>query len=219
MVHTRIEEAFSMSPILIATQMDSILTQSFLDADSYYWKECASLDPTDASGSTAVVVIFMLNGALGWEMWCANVGDSEAVISNTMGLKVLTERHTCSKPSESARIQSLGGRVIFGRLFGQLEVSRAFGDFNFKKPKNSVNFCTAEPKVYGYVLDVEDKFVILASDGFWDVTSYIDAVEYVKKHFEEETNLNQISENLCSLALSKGSSDNVTVMIVKLEHQ
>jgi serine/threonine protein phosphatase PrpC len=47
---------------------------------------------------------------------------------------VLTEKHRVSEKKERERIDSLGGTVIFGRLFGDLSVTRALGDREYKKP-------------------------------------------------------------------------------------
>jgi serine/threonine protein phosphatase PrpC len=47
---------------------------------------------------------------------------------------VLTEKHRVSEKKERERIDNLGGTVIFGRLFGDLSVTRALGDREYKKP-------------------------------------------------------------------------------------
>jgi protein phosphatase 2C len=73
------------------------------------------------------------------------------------------------RPDELERIQAAGGRVIFwdgARVFGVLAMSRAIGD-SYLKP-----YVISDPEVK--VLerkDGEDEFLILASDGLWDVVS------------------------------------------------
>jgi len=63
--------------------------------------------------------------------------DGEGVVDDTKSqLKaiVLTREHKAIFPQERSRIQKAGGSVgSNGRLQGRIEVSRAFGDRQFKK--------------------------------------------------------------------------------------
>jgi len=45
---------------------------------------------------------------------------------------LLTKRHVATDPEENTRIKSVGGAVCFGRVYGTLAISRAFGDYEFK---------------------------------------------------------------------------------------
>lgn len=73
------------------------------------------------------------------------------------------------RPDELERIHAAGGRVIFwdgARVFGMLAMSRAIGD-SYLKP-----FVISDPEVRVVERkDGEDEFLILASDGLWDVVS------------------------------------------------
>ena len=59
-------------------------------------------------------------------------------------------------------------------------------------------------------------FLILACDGLWDKMSYQESVDFVYNSHKAGKNLNEISNLLVAEALSKGSMDNVTVVIVML---
>ena len=73
-------------------------------------------------GSTACVLL-RLNG--GDQLWCANVGNSRAVIGAPGGeIRRLSFDHTPAVPEELARITAAGGEVEFGYLDGILEISR-----------------------------------------------------------------------------------------------
>ncbi|XP_020095061.1 probable protein phosphatase 2C 67 isoform X3 [Ananas comosus] len=86
-------------------------------------------------GATAVCV-----WVLGQTVMVANIGDAKAVLARSSSadqrLKaiVLTREHKAIYTQERTRIQKAGGSVgSNGRLQGRLEVSRAFGDRQFKK--------------------------------------------------------------------------------------
>lgn len=77
------------------------------------------------SGSTAVSVL--LNGD---RMVVCHVGDSRAVLSKKGIAVALTEDHAPGLPSETKRIQGMGGFVRNGLVGNLLSVSRCFGDFD-----------------------------------------------------------------------------------------
>lgn len=71
-------------------------------------------------------------------------------------------------PAEKNRITAAGGFVDFGRVNGNLALSRAIGDFEFKKsaelpPESQI--VTAFPEVEVHDLTDEDEFLVLACDG------------------------------------------------------
>lgn len=71
---------------------------------------------------------------------------------------------------EKARISAAGGFVDFGRVNGNLALSRAIGDFEFKKsaelsPEQQI--VTAYPDVTVHELSDDDEFLVIACDGTW----------------------------------------------------
>ena len=67
---------------------------------------------------------------------CANVGDSRCVVGSNSRTIPLSEDHKPSNPEESERIVNGGGFVQFDRVNGELAMSRAFGDFQYKSNSN-----------------------------------------------------------------------------------
>ena len=65
-----------------------------------------------------------------------------------------------------------------GYLNGKLAVSRALGDFHLKDCVPSP--LIAEPEVREIELSEEDEFLIIASDGVWDVVTSELAVRIVR---------------------------------------
>ena len=68
--------------------------------------------------------------------------------------------------------------VFDNRVGGSLAVSRAFGDHSLKS-----DGVTAKPFINKHVLRPSDKFLVIASDGVWDVLSDQDAINFCKDEF------------------------------------
>jgi serine/threonine protein phosphatase PrpC len=75
-------------------------------------------------GSTAVVCLI-----IGTQLICINLGDARAVMCRNQTALDLSVDYKASRKDEQERIKSQGGFIIFGRVFGRLAVTRAFGDF------------------------------------------------------------------------------------------
>ena len=74
----------------------------------------------------------------------------------------------CAFIGEKARITAAGGFVDFGRVNGNLALSRAIGDFEFKKsaelaPEQQI--VTAYPDVVVHEMGDDDEFLVIACDG------------------------------------------------------
>lgn len=75
-----------------------------------------------------------------------------------------------------------------------------------------------DPDVKKHSLSPDDEFLVLASDGLWDVVSPAEACKHIKAAFNSGKSPTEAADELCSLALRLGSSDNVTIVIVRFQH-
>lgn len=69
---------------------------------------------------------------------------------------------------EKNRITAAGGFVDFGRVNGNLALSRAIGDFEFKKSAElapEAQIVTAYPDVEVHDITDDDEFLVIACDG------------------------------------------------------
>ncbi|KAH7421919.1 hypothetical protein KP509_13G081500 [Ceratopteris richardii] len=156
-------------------------------------------------GSTASTAILV-----GDRLVVANVGDSRAVICRGSTAYALSEDHKPNRKDERQRIEKAGGAVIWAgtwRVGGILAVSRAFGDRSLKQ------FVVAEPELQEETISETVKFLILASDGLWDVVSNQDAVNLVDAIPDAE----EAAKCLVTEAISKGSADNVTCIVIRFQ--
>ena len=62
------------------------------------------------------------------------------------------------------RIKSGGGIVLDNRVGGTLAITRAFGDHSLKSEG-----VTAKPFINKHAIRPFDKYLIIATDGVWDV--------------------------------------------------
>lgn len=159
-------------------------------------------------------------------LYCANVGDSRAVLARGTKAIRLTIDHKPSLPEEAKRITDAGGFIgKCSRVNGVLAISRALGDHMLKNN----DIVTALPYTTQTELTAEDRYLLLACDGVWDVMEDSDAVDFVLKQMKEfdqaypnakgdelNNKLEDVAKALVQDALDKKSQDNITVMVIKL---
>ncbi|PWZ44268.1 putative protein phosphatase 2C 45 [Zea mays] len=86
---------------------------------------------------------------------------------------VVSKDHKPDQTDERQRIEDTGGFVMWAgtwRVGGVLVVSRAFGDKLLKQ------YIVVDPEIEEEIVDGTLEFLILASDGLWDVVSNEEAV-------------------------------------------
>ncbi|OVA12918.1 Protein phosphatase 2C (PP2C)-like domain [Macleaya cordata] len=185
-------------------QQFSIWKQSYL-------KACASIDreleqhrgiDSFNSGTTSLTIVRQ-----GDHIFISNVGDSRAVLATTSddGTLVpvqLTIDFKPNLPQEADRILQCKGRVFClddepgthrvwlpAEETPGLAMSRAFGDFCVK------DFgVISVPEVTQRSISSKDQFVILATDGVWDVISNQEAVQIVSSTPERGKAANRLVE-------------------------
>lgn len=107
--------------------LSDALKESFVVIDIAIRAEQDSSNAQDQSGCTAVMCIVTTRFIM-----CANAGDSRCVLGTNRGAKGMSEDHKPEDYGEKTRIERAGGVVHFGRVEGNLAVSRALGDFEYK---------------------------------------------------------------------------------------
>lgn len=69
-----------------------------------------------------------------------------------------------------------------------------------------------------YLVDIEltpdCPFLIMACDGLWDVMTDQEACDFVAKAYIETAKEDQVAKDLMREALNRGTTDNVTVMVI-----
>lgn len=170
------------------------------------------------SGCTATVVLVHQSAQGLRTVHVANVGDSRAVlVAPTGDARRVSTDHRANDPEEAARVVNDGGFVRFGRVAGQLSVSRSLGDHHLKECGVS-----GVPDVCSFTAE-EGHALIVASDGLWDAFSDDDAGEALLSHVRDAQRsggavADMLREKSAKLlvqsAKERGSRDNILVMVV-----
>ncbi|BFZ15105.1 hypothetical protein BsWGS_18143 [Bradybaena similaris] len=196
------------------------IRQGFLALDEEMQKDETMKD--ELAGTTAVIVLIK-NG----KMYCGNVGDSRAVACVHGEVEQLSFDHKPSNESETRRIIAAGGWVEFNRVNGNLALSRALGDFVFKKndrKRPEEQIVTANPDVIEKPVTPDHEFLLLACDGIWDVLTNQEAVEFVRNRIAQRMEPDVICEELMNRCLAPDCQagglgcDNMTVILVCFLH-
>lgn len=201
--------------------------------------------PSKECGSTAIMSIILNKYVV-----VGNVGDSRAIIiqeetdeeNKNAQPKVIevSKDHKPNMPLEKERIEKAGLSVMEEKTSetniiykiqnnnNKLATSRSFGDFDFKantKLSSNEQAVTAVPDIYIHERDnKKDKFILLASDGVWDVMSNEDVSTFVLQQYanamkenNDDNLLAHIGDELIHECFQKrGSTDNMSVIIVSL---
>ena len=220
------------------------LTNAFRNIHDNFLK-AVSFSPgrvMDQSGTTATIVYVMDSAVV-----IASVGDSRAIMSShlrhqdgsvIMTAVPLTVDHVASDAREKELVEQRGGVVATSgslpRVNGTLAITRSLGDACLSP------WLSREPHVVamsrrdilnecGYSeSDGLPCFIVLASDGLWDVMSNQEAVDMVahvvKDHdtryrvsWEDGGAFQEAAEVLTQEAYVRGSSDNIGVCVIAID--
>mmetsp|Transcript_28792 Transcript_28792/g.56260 ORF Transcript_28792/g.56260 Transcript_28792/m.56260 type:complete len:569 (+) Transcript_28792:128-1834(+) len=184
-------------------QMEQALTTTFREVDHEF---CTKADVGQwPDGTTACTVLIS-----GTNLVCANAGDSRALLSRMGKAVPLSKEHKPHVPAESQRIKAAGGSVVviegISRVNGNIACSRAIGDAGMKK------FLIPDPQCVSRQISKGDEYVIIASDGLWDVVDNQKAIQIC----HQSGNAQKAAQNLVAAALANNSLDNVAVVVIDL---
>ncbi|KAI7864229.1 phosphatase 2C-like domain-containing protein [Spinellus fusiger] len=177
----------------------------------------------DPSGCTAVSALVTPDQRI----LVANAGDSRSIISVNGKSKALSYDHKPVDRLESQRIIAAGGFVEFGRVNGNLALSRAIGDFEFKRNEHlsaEEQIVTCNPDIIEHAITEEDEFFVLACDGIWDCMTNQEVVDMVRQELAEKRPLEKICELIMDHCLAPDSDgggvgcDNMSIMIIGILH-
>lgn len=169
-------------------------------------KKVESLNAPEAGSTAGIAYIEKINGKR--FLYCANVGDTRSIlIKKNNRILRLSYDDRVSDRKEKERIIKQGGIIFNGRIYGQLMLSRCFGDWSIKEYGVIVL-----PHVARIELTSDDLYLILATDGVWDVLSDDDIVKLTQIN----SNSLGICKNIVIESLNRESEDNISCFVISL---
>ena len=194
------------------------LKNAFHDADD----EMRDQLNIEGLGSTGTLVHIVKNNFSDeLVVYSANVGDSRVSLISPEHIIRLSYDHRTSDEKEKKRILESGMDIIDDRICGTLMLTRIFGNYEYKEENeeknNDINNnkgLICEPFISKINIDsnIENQFLIIASDGIWDILTEEDIQKIIQKY--------QDTQKICSIIIKKclenEAWDNMSVFAVKL---
>ncbi|NXU52521.1 PP2D1 protein, partial [Turnix velox] len=226
--YERIHKAFAKS----FWRMDRLLRLGRRELSKVRWSGCSALTclletipreetegtkgegKTYSANTTHSPVSSRARGAAGL-LHVANVGDAHVVLCRNGKSHCLSAEHSTSNARERKRILQQGGHISTnepnGLVEGYLRTTRALGHHGDPVLKRSV---VPVPHTLSVPIDDTCQFLILASNGLWEVLDYKEVLTltlkiftcYLKKHEFIQQNTTPLSQYL--MPLSEGNTSN-----------
>ncbi|CAF3621463.1 unnamed protein product [Rotaria sp. Silwood1] len=154
----------------------------------------------DKSGSVCIACLIGPK-----QIYLINVGDARAIIISDNGeVLASTHDHKPDDPKEEERIHEAGGHITqksskdILRVERRLAMTRVLGDFTIDK-----NVVPPIPDITIYPRKSSTGFIILASDGIWNVMSNEQVVSFVVQQISTTIKLDKIASQLLDHCLEK----------------
>jgi len=205
------------------------LSAATLAIDADFLASCPTQDLKD-HGSTCVFAVFYPIHDQGetddskkrWHVKVCNVGDSRAMILRQDGTCVsLTKDHKPQDDKEKERIEKCNGFVRDNRVDGQLAMSRAIGDWQYKR---NLAFTVAEQKVIPVPDITEDTvccgdLLFICCDGIVEHMSNEDACNVIEEEVKKFNDVKDIDPativpQVFKQSLVSGSKDNMSGILI-----
>lgn len=188
----------------------SLVKKSFEIADEEIIKELSFNNEVGSTGT--IVLLYKIKNGPNTNNYsryiiCSNIGDSKGYILTRNNFIQMTKEHKCNDIKEVERIKKMGGIVFSNRVFGTLMLTRSFGDKEMKKYG-----VISTPDCYCHKIRDEDLYIVIASDGIWDSV----CEEELMQMGGDKLSSDDFSKNLVKLARDKGTRDNISCIVIKL---
>jgi Serine/threonine protein phosphatase len=156
------------------------------------------------AGCTACVALLVKN-----ELYVANAGDSRCVLLSKGQAIAMSEDHKPELDQERDRIQKAGGYIVDGRINGNLNLSRAIGDLEYKKNtdiKVHEQLIVAVPEIKQRTLGPDDEMIVLGCDGIWECLTNQQICEFLQDKIKEKKSVAAAVEALLDNIVASDTS-------------
>ena len=223
--------------LLEQSSMQEMTEDHFLFMQEFNLKEESEIDIIEENGykyiedisytrGSAAIVLVIHNHT---ELYFANIGDSRGIIiRNGNNFVKMTNDHKPNNNEEKKRIKRAGSKILDNRVNGLLNMSRSFGDYQFKLRKDlrqveqAVSAC---PEITFMKRTKRELFIVLACDGVWDCANNSQIAQFFYNHVNRDPKkrLSLVIADLFNIILSDSplketGTDNMTCILIQLKN-
>lgn len=172
------------------------------------------------SGTTATFSVIKKNEFDKFNVIIGNIGDSVTILldkQNNYKIKFITTDHKPTMENEKKRIEDAGGVVKMDRVDGNLAISRAFGDIEYKSTDSQMKHkVIAFPDITDFECN-EGDIIIHFCDGITESHfSPEEVANFVANNVNKYKDIGIVTSLICREALCRGSKDNLSCLITIL---
>ena len=221
----------NLLPKLFTDITDNDIINTYLQMNKHIISENNKIFDCSLSGASCISLIVTLEKIIS-----INLGDNKAVLARhengLYNFVNLNREHKPTEPDEKKRILEHNGKIGYSyenksgpkKIWLKnsdipgLPISRSFGDVI----AHSVGVIS-EPEIKSFYFNGNEKFIILASNEFWEIIDSEESVNIVKDFYENEMDaigaLNKIAFEILKKCENKQKTinDDITIIIVFFE--
>ena len=140
-------------------------------------------------------------------LYCAFLGDAQCILISKTKAQKLTKVHDIKNTDERKRIENIGGVIFDEKIYGQENLTRAFGLFNLKQYG-----ITCIPECVKIGLTPLDQYVIIGTKGVFEALTDGDLHNICSHSESTETIIKNIVQN----CINRFTRENLGIIVIKL---
>ena len=193
----------------IGTSIESIFLKLFLKLDD----DIKIMKCLDVGATACVVYLAEEEDELtGFKqkkkvIYCAFLGDVQCILISKTKARRLTKVHNIKNEEERKRIENIGGVIFDEKIYGQENLTRAFGIFNLKQYG-----ITCIPECVKMSLNNLDKYVVIGTKGVFEALTDGDLHQICNN--AESTD--KIIKNITQNCINRFTRENLGIIVIKL---
>ncbi len=193
----------------IGTSIESIFLKLFLKLDD----DIKIMKCLDVGATACVVYLAEEEDELtGFKqkkkvIYCAFLGDVQCILISKTKARRLTKVHNIKNEEERKRIENMGGVIYDEKIYGQENLTRAFGMFNLKQYG-----ITCIPECVKMSLNNLDKYVVIGTKGVFEALTDGDLHQICNSAESTDTIIKNITQN----CINRFTRENLGIIVIKL---
>ena len=193
----------------LGTSIESIFLKLFLKLDD----DIKIMNCLDVGATACVVYLAEEEDELtGFKqkkkvIYCAFLGDVQCILISKTKVKKLTKIHNIKNEDERKRIENIGGVIYDEKIYGQENLTRAFGMFNLKQYG-----ITCIPECVKITLNNLDKYIVIGTKGVFEALTDGDLHNICNNSESTDTIIKNIMQN----CINRFTRENIGMIVIKL---